>query len=203
MDNLKMNIREILKELNFQKKEILGSGGEHKVYSSSKFPDRLFKVGRKKSVEEWIEIFQSNPNLFPIVYKIGQFKKNENLFFVMIEKLDTKKAIDEWDYLHEKMEELDIIDDDDNGLYGTDLYDIYINYGGSDGNSVKFKIIEDILEKLKNYDNKAFNIFSKWFKLIKDCEKIKEKILGRPTRTDAHKYNFGYSKDGKLKCLDI
>lgn len=197
MNNLKIKIRKILKELSIQQKEMIGKGLEHKIYSSLKYPDRLFKIGEKDVVDEWIQVFQADPNLFPIVYQVGQFSKNKNIFYVILEKLDVQKAIDEWDYLHEKMEVLNIIDEDDEGLYGRDLLDIYINHG-DDKNA-----IEDILKQLENFDKKSFDIFAKWFKLIKDCEKVKERFVGHGTLIDAHKYNFGYSKDGKLKCLDI
>jgi hypothetical protein len=29
------------------------------------------------------------------------------------------------------------------------------------------------------------------------------KIKNKDTFVDAHKYNFGYGKDGKIKCLDL
>ena len=63
--------------------------------------------------------------------------------------------------------------------------------------------ISEIANKLNDYDKDTYNLFIKYFKLFKDCEKAIEKIVGHETLVDAHRYNFGYSSDGKLKCLDI
>jgi hypothetical protein len=39
--------------------------------------------------------------------------------------------------------------------------------------------------------------------VIKKCEKTILKVKGKDTIDDTHKYNFGYGKDGKIKCLDL
>jgi len=197
MKRIKIPVKNILREMPVRQKERVGQGMEHVIYSSEKFPDRLFKIGDNDVVEEWVKVFRSDNNIFPIVYKVGKYSGKENVYWVMIEKLDVNKAKEEWDYLHDKLEELGITDEDDEeiSLFGRDFTDIYINHG-EDKDS-----IEGILKTLETHDKRALGIFVKWFSLVKKCESQAKKVLGRDTFIDAHKYNFGYSNDGKLKCL--
>lgn len=198
--SLRKLILEELKEVTTTKKTKVGQGLEHSIYPSKKFPDRLLKVGEKDNVEEWVEVFKSDQNIFPKIFRVGKisnYKYNESdVYFVEIEKLDTKKAETEWDYLHDKMEEIGLVHYE-MGLYGRDFTDIYLNHGEDKD------IIKNILEELKKYDSKSYQIFVKWFTLVKKCEETKNKISGKDSFVDAHKYNFGYDKNGNLKCLDL
>lgn len=196
---LKQLILEELKEVKSTQKTKVGQGIEHSIYPSRKHPDRLLKVGQKDVVEEWVKVFQSNPNIFPKIYRVGKLNyKNADseIFFVEIEKLDTKKAESEWDLLHEKLEQLGMIDEEF-GFYGRDFTDIYLNHGEDKD------IIKHILNALKDKDKNTYEIFIKWFSLIKKCEEANNKILGKDSFVDAHKYNFGYDSKGNLKCLDL
>ena len=81
--------------------------------------------------------------------------------------------------------------------YGRDITDIYMGHGPNP------KAISEIAKRLKEYDIDAYKLFIKYFNLFNECERAIVKIVGRETVLDAHRYNFGYSPDGKLKCLDI
>ena len=197
---LKNIIKNILKEVRTKEKSKYGQGMEHIIYPSKNHPNRLFKIGEREIVEQWVKIFRSNPNLFPKIYRAGKISdsrdKRINGYYVEIEKLDTDRAIKEWEELENKLEEAGIIDFED-GEFGRDITDIYINYEDDQ------KTITNIATKLKQYDIKSYDLFIKWFKLFKECQKSIEKVVGHETLVDAHKYNFGYGEDGNLKCLDI
>jgi hypothetical protein len=193
-------IREELKEISTSQKKRYGQGSEHIIYPSKKHPDRLFKIGDKEMVEQWVKIFRSNPKIFPKIYRVGKVSeprdKRINGCYVEIEKLDTDRAIKEWEQLEDKLKESGITDFFD-GAFGRNITDIYVNYEHDQ------KTITHIATKLKEYDVNAYNLFIKWFKLFKECQKSIEKVVGYGTLVDAHRYNFGYGSDGKLKCLDI
>lgn len=200
MNSILRLIREELNEVLTTKKEKFGSGMEHTIYPSKKHPDRLFKVGDRDVVENWVKIFQSNPELFPKIYRVGKLSKTGNpkteKYFVEIEKLETEKSKQEWQELEDKLEEANLTDWDD-GAFGRGLTDIYMNYENDQ------KTITHIASELKKRGDKGYDLFIKWFKFIKDCQNAIEKVRNQPTLVDAHIYNFGYGKDGKLKCLDI
>lgn len=193
MTSLEKIIKKVLIEVRTQKKDEFNRGMEHRIYASKSNPDRLFKVG-DEGVGYWVKVFRSNPDIFAQVYRTGKLDKWN--YYAEIEKLETNRVLNEWQQIEEKLEEIGIIDSED-GSYGRDITDIYTNHGHDQ------KAITDIAEKLKKYDRGTYELFLKYFKLFKDCEKAIEKIVGHETLVDAHRYNFGYSKDGKLKCLDI
>jgi hypothetical protein len=197
MTTIKNIIKKTIDELSTSNKETFKRGVEHIIYPSKKHSNRLFKVGLFKSVDTWVKIFKSNPNIFPKIYRVGKINHpNVNTHYVEIEKLDTDKAESEWDELEEKLELCSIIDSID-GKYGSDLSQLYFNYIDNK------KVIIEISSKLKECDKDGYELFIKWIELFKQCQKHKENITGHKSRIDAHKYNFGYGLDGKLKCLDI
>ena len=159
---------------------------EHRIYASLKNPDRLFKVGDFDVVDHWVNVFRSNPEFFPKIYRAGKFPKYPKLYYVEIEKLDTKKFIENWDNLEMDLEEMGVIDlDNMNGL--DQLY--------LDG-KLDLAISDEILDRLADY-NRKFII--ELLKLVKNCESV----VGGSGIIDFHKYNFGYGSDGKIKCLDL
>ena len=120
------------------------------------------------------------------IYRAGKFPKYPKLYYVEIEKLDTKKFIENWDNLEMDLEEMGVIDlDNMNGL--DQLY--------LDG-KLDLAISDEILDRLADY-NRKFII--ELLKLVKNCESV----VGGSGIIDFHKYNFGYDKKGTLKCLDI
>lgn len=187
-------IRFKLNEISIQRKPIFGSGMEHKLYPSIKYPDRLIKIGEKDVVEEWVELFKSNPELFPKVHRMGE-SRDKKYFWVEIEKVDTQRAKDEWQELEDLLELYDFIDPE-GGTYGRDLTDIYLDFGD------KKSEMQQILKKMKEQNKETFDLFTKWFNFFKKCEKAKSKFVGHETLIDAHRYNFGYNENGQLKCID-
>lgn len=190
-------VRKFLNEVRTQQKGEFNRGMEHRIYASKYNPDRLFKVG-DEGVLHWVEVFRSNPNIFAKVFRTGKINddKKGGTYYAEIEKLQTDSVIKEWEQIEEKLEEIGIIDSEDNA-FGRDITDIYTNHGHDQ------KTISEVAKRLNEYDKDTYNLFIKYFKLFKDCEKAIEKIVGHETLVDAHRYNFGYGVDGKLKCLDI
>lgn len=181
-----------IQELGTTQKEMFGSGLEHAIYASKSNPKVLFKVGHKDIVNEWYELFKSYPALFPRVYRTGKLQ-DKDYYYVEIEKLDTDKFLDDWDKLEESLEDLGVVDVD----RGESFSDLYLNYGID---AEKFK---EIGVKLSKYNKRSYDFYVKLLKLIKDSERAQNSFLNKDTLIDAHKYNFGYSHDGRIKCLDV
>lgn len=182
-----MELEEIGRE-----KQPFGQGIEHQIFSSSNKPGVIFKVGEWDVINEWYDVFKSDPNIFPTVYRLGRLP-NKQYYYVELEKLDTEKFEDNWDDLELDLEELGILDVD-RGESFTDLY----TYEGSSAS-----VFTEIGKKLSKHNPELYKFYIELLTVIKKAEKIQNKILKKDTLVDAHKYNFGYSKDGKLKCLDI
>jgi hypothetical protein len=193
MTGLKNIVNRILREIKTRPKQQFAHGMEHQIYPSKANPNRLFKVG-DEGVTYWVKVFNSAPNSFAKIFRTG--KLQDGRYYAEIEKLNTERVMNEWQQIENSLEELGIIDYD-GGTYGRDITDIYMNHGEDP------KIIGDILERLKKYNKNSFNLFAKYLKIFKDCEKAIEKIAGHETVLDAHRYNFGYDSNGKLKCFDI
>jgi hypothetical protein len=181
-----------IQELGTQDKNMYGSGLEHAIYASKSNPNVLFKVGHKDSVNEWFELFKKHPNLFPKVFRSGKLQ-DKDYYYVEIEKLDTGKFEDNWDMLEESLEDIGAVDPDE----GESFSDLYLT-NGSDA-----EIFKNIAIKLSKHNKDSYNFFIELLTLIKDCERAQNSFLNKDTIVDAHKYNFGYSSDGKIKCLDV
>lgn len=181
-----------IKELGTKEKEMFGSGMEHQIFGSKTNPSVIFKVGHKDTVDEWYEVFKSNPEIFPKVFRAGKMHDGD-FYYVELEKLDTDKFENNWDDLELAMEDIGALDVDS----GESFADLYLNEG-SDA-----KIFIEIGKKLKNYNMNAYNFFIDFLKVIKDSEKAILSVKGKDTIVDAHKFNFGYGSDGKIKCLDL
>lgn len=179
-------------ELGTKEKIPYGGGIEHRIYSSEKNPDVLFKIGEKDVIFEWYDLFVNNPDLFAKVYGIGKIP-NSNNFYVKIEKLKTKEFENNWDKLQDSLEEIGYIDTDD----GDDITMLYINHGEDPD------YIKKILLDLKPYDINSYNFFVELITLIKSAEKVQNEFLKKDTLIDVHKYNFGYDKSNKIKLLDV
>ena len=181
-----------IQELGTKEKDMYGRGLEHQIYGSKSNPNVIFKVGHKDSVDEWYEVFKSNPEIFPKVFRSGKMQ-DKDIYYVELEKLDTKRFESDWDKLELALEDIGAVDVDG----GESFSDLYITHG-SDA-----KIFSEIAKNLNNHSKKDFDFFIELLTVIKNCEKANMKIKNKDTFVDAHKYNFGYDKDGKIKCLDI
>ena len=84
----------ILKEITF--KEPIGQGSEHIIYPYSKDPNKVIKTfdpDERESIDkDQITTFQKHPDIFPIVYKVTDK-------YAILDKLNTKKVIDELEKL--------------------------------------------------------------------------------------------------------
>jgi hypothetical protein len=181
-----------IQELGTKEKEVFGSGIEHEIYASKSNPNVIFKVGHKDTVDEWFEVFKSNPEIFPKVFRAGKMQ-DEDIYYVELEKLDTKKFENDWDDLELAMEDVGVLDVDT----GESFADLYM------GNGSNSSIFVEIGKKLAKHNKEAYDFFIEFLTVIKNCEKAILKVKGKDTIVDAHKYNFGYGSDGKIKCLDL
>ena len=181
-----------IQELGTKEKEVFGSGIEHEIYASRSNPNVIFKVGHRDTVDEWYEVFKSNPEIFPKVFRAGNMQ-DEDIYYVELEKLDTSKFENNWDDLELAMEDIGALDVD----RGESFADLYMNEG-SDAS-----IFVEIGKKLSKYNKDAYNFFINFLTVIKQCERAILSVKGKDTIVDAHKYNFGYGSDGKIKCLDL
>jgi hypothetical protein len=181
-----------IQELGTKEKEIFGSGVEHQIYASKSNPNVLFKVGHKDTVDEWVDVFKSNGDLFPKVFRTGKMQ-DKDIYYVELEKLDTNKFEKRWDELELALEDIGALDVD----RGESFADLYMNEG-SDAH-----IFVEIGKKLINHDKRAYQFFIEFLTVIKNCERAILSVKGKDTIVDTHKYNFGYGSDGKIKCLDL
>ena len=194
----------------------LGSGVDHSVYASTDEPGVVYKLGPKRVIDMWYESFKNNPDIFPKVYKRGKsktkLKKDKNVYtpngyvelkagtvipidYVKLEKLDTERVEKEWNMLDNMMEEIMEIDD-----YGfLDYLIVYMTNtpeakkNGYDSDAT----INKIDGQVKEYYPNLYPIFMNYIELTNKIKAVK------PGVPDLHRYNFGYDKQGKLKCLDF
>ena len=181
-----------IQELGTSPKKMFGSGIEHQIFASKVNPNVIFKVGHKDVVDEWYEVFKSNPEIFPKVFRAGKMQ-DEDIYYVELEKLDTKKFEKKWDSLELSLEDIGAVDVDS----GERFSDLYMNEGSDAA------IFVEIGKKLKNHNIESYNFFIELLRVIKNAEREILKVKGKDTIVDAHKYNFGYGGDGKIKCLDL
>ena len=187
----------LISELNTKDKEIFGSGVEHKIFESLRYPDRVYKIGPERSVRKWIDIFRSNPDIFPRIYKIDTLKGqnlerflsyldgfyDEPYYYVMLEKLNTKDFFNFWMEIEGQLNKM--LKDD-----YTELDDI----------SYDFKENENIWRELLNFiKSRKPKLFPKSQELYNLLVKLNQ-IIEIP---DVHALQFGFDSSGKIKCLDI
>jgi hypothetical protein len=211
--DIMMRISKEFKEARSRKEK--ASGIEHMVYPSTDDPDKIYKLGPKNVIDNWYDIFKKNPNIFPIIYKRGETRvklKDKKVIntkngwqtfeagtvfpfdYVLMENLDTDKVIKEWALLDRAMEE--ILD-----LDGYEFMDYMVAFMLNDDN----KTVKIINEGIKEYST-IYPIFLRYVDLVNTLMDMgvgaKIPSVGRNI-PDVHQNNFGYSKSGKLKCLDF
>lgn len=187
-----ISLYSILNEVLVSQKSKLASGTEHDIYPSKTNPDRVYKLGKRKVVEKWLHIFQKHPDVFPKVFRAGKLNKDTgDFYYVEVEKLNTKKALNEWEYIEDVLELFGYVDKESFSVF-SDL-DFYFQ---SD------KIDNEILNLLKHKDSKAHDLLLKWNNFIKKVRNIVN-IYNEKMTLDVHRHNFGYDSMGKMKCLDI
>lgn len=186
---IKTQLRESLNEMKPTPKPEFGSGAWHKVYLSRQHPDRLYKIGREDSVDEWLKTFQQNPKYFPKVYRVFPYSKNPKYKVVEIERLTLGKARRELNEIDSFL--LDISDSVDCG--GEFITNLNFFQG------LCFQKVVNAAQATNNPE--IIPMLYKWGKFISAVSNIVEKDLGRDV--DLHIGNVGYDKDGNLKMIDI
>lgn len=174
--------KSLTQEIQTKEKDKVGKGVWHIVYPSKKYPDKVYKIGSPSTVVSWINQFKENPNIFPNVYHVGKGEYNgKKYMYVLLEKLNTKKLENLWR----------LLDDISYEITSDDFDDVVIKYTYEHHEKMD-KVLDFIQEKLPDiYDNTIELV-----KLIDDVMKIEK-------HPDLHMGQFGYDKNGKLKCLDI
>lgn len=203
-----------INELDTKPKTPKGSGSFHYVYNSTQNPNRVFKIARPTDIDEWLSLFKNHPDLFPSVYKVGETKvklqepKNYLEFidgemkyvqhkvgdvvdakYVELDKLDTDKAKNDWMQLDNA-----ITDMTEEGWEFQDyVIHLILKFTNQGGDS---DMLDAVSENMKVEHPEMIKTLRKFIVLIKKLCQIKK-------RPDLHIDNFGYDKDGTLKCLDI
>lgn len=188
-----------------KQKEMIGSGVDHDVYPSKTNPNIVYKLGREETIDKWYDIFKNNPDIFPKTYRKGkttitakhdrQIGLGDRYYelkagtvipvsYVELEKLDAKRAQFEWERLGVEIAE--ITED----AWAFQSYVIHYIIGG-DKNMINY-----VNEKLKEDSPQLVPSLERFLKII---DRLKE-FTDDP---DVHKHNFGYDKEGNLKCLDF
>jgi hypothetical protein len=209
-----MKLFDIINEGRSRKE--LGAGVDHTVFTATDNSDIVYKLGPKIAIDYWFEDFSKNPNIFPKVFKRGKTSmklKSDKLIptkggyktipagtvlpleYVVLEKLDTDRVNKEWEVLDNVLEEIMEVE----GYGFLDFMIVYLTYkpenkarGWNDDVT-----IDRVYGQVKQYYPRIAPMFMKYMSLI---SKIKDVKPGVP---DLHRYNFGYDKKGKLKCLDF
>jgi hypothetical protein len=201
-------------ELDTKDKTPKGSGSFHYVYNSTQNRDRVFKIARPIDIDEWLTLFKSRPDIFPSVYRVGETKvklrepKNYIEFvdgemkyvkhnvgdvmdakYVELDKLNTLKAQNDW------MELDNVITDMTEEAWEFQDYVIHLilmftKQGGDED------MVDAVTQNMKTEHPEMIKTLNRFVTLIKKICEVKK-------RPDLHIDNFGYDKDGTLKCLDI
>ena len=183
-----MKFSDILFEIVNRPKPWFGSGGSHRIFTSRKDFNILYKVGFCQELNDWVPIFKSRPDIFVKVY--GEIKNfiNTNYCYVKVERVNTKT--------------FEAIYDDIAKHLGIDIdeLDLYAAYWVRD--FVSGKSVEDILsdykwQQLKKEDKYIYGKLEEFVHLIKKMSELRRNI-------DLHKFQFGYTyATDTLKCLDM
>ncbi len=197
-------------EANPVEKKHIGAGVDHTVYPSLKDPRIVYKLGSDYAVQGWFSLFKENPDLFPKVYNMRKtqmrLKKDKYMFngehfanikagtivpvtYVEVEKMNTKKAVKEWDILDEIVTELTKND------FGWDFQDFVMSYNRL--TTPKY------IERLEDLENEIKLEYPEYYKIFDRFKVLIDRIYEVKPAADLHQYNFGYDSKGNLKCIDV
>jgi hypothetical protein len=196
-------------EVATKEKELVGKGAFHNVYPSNKNPNMVYKIGFDEDVNGWVDLFKSRPDIFPKVYGTGyvniKLKKQVTNFswrtgefkpitynpgdtvkvkYVGVERLDTEKARQHWNSLANVV----------SVMSGKSLQTYLTSLGMDEEMEEEFLSIGERIKETGN--DFIYNIFVEFYNLIQSVYELKPVA-------DVHVGNYGYDKDGNLKCLDI
>ena len=196
-------------EIATKEKELVGKGAFHNVYPSNKNPNMVYKIGFDEDVNGWVDLFKSRPDIFPKVYGTGyvniKLKKQVTNFswrtgefkpitynpgdtvkvkYVGVERLNTEKAKQHWNSLANVV----------STMSGKSLQTYLTSLGMDEEMEEEFLSLGERIKEMGN--DFIYNIFVELYNLVHSVYELK------PT-ADVHVGNYGYDKDGNLKCLDI
>lgn len=193
-------LNRLVNEISTKPKPGYKGGVEHKVFFTKRYPDKLFKVGPKKYIDRWFDIFKNNPSIFPKVFDRRQLKGNDwkrfaSYFddvqdvpydYVLLEKLNTEDFEKFWLDLDNAL--VYIVDDDD--LDDIDLEEISFKY------PEYRKVWKDFLDFLKEKKPKLYPRAVELHEIVKKLHEVKE-------FPDIHMFQFGFDYSGRIRALDI
>jgi hypothetical protein len=174
-------------EVEIKQKTPIGFGNFHNVYDSKYKPDVVYKIGDESVVRDWYELFKEHPDLFPKVYKKGVVNipvKNQNgdvvkkvkKSYVEVEKLDTNRLKKEWN----------LIDRFSNGNFQYNITRI----------EEKDDFFQQLGDEITKVNTPLYEAFARIYNLVFSVYEVKPSA-------DIHMGQFGYDKQGNLKCLDL
>ncbi len=183
-----------VKNVNIKIKPYFGKGADHVTYTSLTHPDKLFKVElRPGEINKWYNTFTSRTDVFPKVFKKIKVKAPDGKLLdgAVMEKLNIHEFMKLWDDM-EKM-----------------LFYSQKNIPPTQ----KVSQLETLVKRIKTgpkYENTWENFVNytktnsgSLSKKTDEFVKMVDKLYGITSNPDIRKFNFGYNKDGILKCLDI
>ncbi len=174
---------EVMQEIAIRPKKIFGQGMEHNVYPTSD-PNKIVKVGETKYVKRWLKDFESKPEVFPIIYRKGISRDNNNLMWVVMEKVDTEQFEVDFDVLEDLL-------DEEAGFYGV----LPALRAGIFNKEADKKIYSALLKR----DEEIAEFYLKLKHVVAETLPFKKGLF---KVYDFHRGQFGYDKDNNIKMFD-
>jgi hypothetical protein len=205
-------------DIDEEDRKRIGMGLDHKVYSTKFSNDYLIKMGIEsgdivtktgsaESIFKFAKQFEKYPDIFPIVYRVGRkYMKDNSGAYMKIEAVNTEKFVDlinklknairfHFPYEETLNTEPKILET----IFYTRDYDDGEREDEIRGNRMI------IFEELKKQSNQElYNFFVEFLRLTKKLETlmIQGEITSDLGILDLHEGNFGFTKNGKIKCID-
>jgi len=173
--------------------EQFSSGSEHTLYQDPVHPDRLYKRFEGYSLDRFnsiVSLFQQHPDIFPTIYDRGDD-------WISIEKLDTARAQREYEALSDEIGE-DFLEE--YALSPEELDPHFMN---------ATREIAEIWERWRTTLVAYAKIYFAYKKEKEDAYvQMGAEAYSKLTDTtlvggDIHMDQFGYTKEGRLKILDM
>lgn len=206
------------KELEEADRKLLGYGFEHIVLTIGEKDDTVVKIGTTKSINNHVDAFNKIKDIFPKVYRHGQFMPNpENL-----EKAKSKMLLKDTMYgflINRYLQEL--YNNKPLGFMyveklNTEQFEFLTRYM-KNYFDVNYVIVNMVNPSAPIFDKtskklKSENVHENIIKFFNDLKNIAEKLaqakeigLVTPNQKifDLHSGNFGITSDGRVKLLDF
>jgi hypothetical protein len=174
-----------LDEVQTRTKRILGKGREREVYLSHTNPDLVFKLWGYEDLVNEKEFFDKHPDLYVKIHKVRPHNNShyDNLGYAIMDRVDTKGFKQECIKLQNAVEQIGF----SRGIFGL-----------IDG-SRNEKKYDEIVDKLNEFDPSMADFFIN----LRDCVVGVENSMGRFEYFDRSFDQFGFDKEGNVKCFDI